>query len=206
MMLVLLVAITAGGIWLAAKDRTTGSRSSSGSETQFAGGSGSRTSPDGSPAFVAAFKRLPHDATALQRAADSEFDGIARVLGADELTQVQRIMSRAGGSRDSFTEGELAMLRRHGFGNWVRAQAVRWSHEDSTFETVVSSIWGRSSRTRSESDMTELAIRWGEQDRNSRNQLFRLIKIVEDKSRNLTDDERNKVIAFAGEEYLSGSP
>jgi hypothetical protein len=204
MMLVLLVAVTGGGIWLAAKDRTTGSRRSSVSETQFAGGSGSRTSPDGSPAFVAAFKRLPQDATALQRSADAEFDEAARMIGADELTQVRRIMAR-GGSRDAYSESELAMLRRHGFGKWVRAQAVRWSHEDSAFESVVSSIWGRSSRARSESDMTELAVRWGEQDRSSRNQLLQLIQIVENKTRELTDDERSTIISFAGEEYLSRS-
>jgi hypothetical protein len=203
MMLVLLVAITAGGIWLAARDRTTGGRRSSDSEIHFGGGSRSQTSPDGSPAFVAAFKRLPQDATALQRAADAEFDEAARMIGADELSQVRKIMARGGG-RDAYTESELAMLRRHGFGKWVRAQAVRWSHEDSAFESIVSSIWGRSS-ARSESDMTELAVRWGEKDRSSRNQLLNLIHIVENKTRELTADERNTVIAFAGEEYLSGS-
>jgi hypothetical protein len=203
-MLVLLVAITVGGIWLAARDRTTGGRRSTDSEIHFGSESRSQTSPDGSPAFVAAFKRLPQDATALQRAADAEFDEAARMVGADELSQVRKIMARGGG-RDAYTESELALLRRHGFGKWVRAQAVRWSHEDSAFESVVSSIWGKSSRTRSESDMTELAVRWGERDRTSRNQLLNLIYIVENKTRALTAEERNTVIAFAGEEYLSRS-
>jgi hypothetical protein len=203
MMLVLLIAVTAGGIWLAAKDRTTGSRRQGDSEIQLGGGSRSRTSPDGSPAFVTAFKRLPQDATALQRAADAEFDEAARLLGADELSQVRSIMARGGSSRDAYSESELAILRRHGFGKWVRAQAVRWSHEDSAFESVVNSIWGRSSRSLSENDMTELAVRWGERDRGSRNYLLNLIYIVENKTRALTADERSEVIAFAGEDYLA---
>jgi hypothetical protein len=160
---------------------------------------------DGQPGFVSAFRRLPNDATALQRAADAEFDEAARMLGADELTAVQRIMSR-GGSRDDYSDSELAMLRRNGFGKWVRAQAIRWSHEDATFEAVGAAVWGRSPRARDENEMVELAVRWGERDRKTRTKLFHLIQIVENRTRELTGDERDAVNAFAGEEYLANRP
>jgi hypothetical protein len=155
---------------------------------------------------VTAFKRLPNDATALQQAADQEFDATADRLGLDELKQVQKIMGRKGASRDFFSDGDLATLRRHGFGTWVRAQAVRWSQDDPAFKTVVESIWERSPGVRESGELTELAVKWGEKDRGARMELLRIIQAVEAKSRELTPGERDTVIAFAGEDYLADRP
>jgi hypothetical protein len=168
---------------------------------QYASTGDSRRGPNtyGSPTgFVDDFKRLPQDATALQRAADEGFKDAARALGADELTWVKSIMARGARSRDSYSDSELASMREFGFGKWVDAQAIRWSQEDPAFETVSSAVYGRSSR-----DLRGLAVSWGEKGRSARQELLRLIQVVESNARELTGGERATVAEFAGEEYLA---
>ena len=166
-----------------------------------------RRGPSGSqPRFVEAFKRLPNEATALQQAADEGFDDAARLLGADELTQVKAIMSRNPRSRDDVSDGELDTLRRLGFGKWVRAHAIRWSQEDPAFKTVSTAIWDLSPQSRSDGELTELAAKWGEKNQSSRQELLELIMAVEGKGRDLSAGERAKVVAFAGEEYVANHP
>ena len=155
---------------------------------------------------MAAFKRLPDDATALQRTADAEFDHVAQALGADELAQVQKIMSRGSGSRDDYSDSDLATLRRHGFGKWVRAQAIRWSAGDPAFETAVGSVWKRSGRGHDDGDLTELAVRWGEMNRSTRMKILDIIDAVEHKTRELTSSERDAISSFAGDDYLANRP
>lgn len=205
-MLALLIAITAGGLWYSVREKTNRGTRSPDPGRESAGQSRPRSGSPNSHGFVDAFKRLPNDATALQQSADEEFDNTARLLGADELAQVQKIMSRNGSSRDDYSESELATLRRHGFGKWVRAQAIRWSHSDPTFETVVAAVWERSPQAREDRDLTELAVKWGEKSRSARQRLLSIIQSMEGNSRELTADERNEVIAFAGEEFLARRP
>src|SRR5262249_15180530 len=124
---------------------------------------------------------------------------------ADEYARVQKIMSRKG-SRDDFSDSDFAMLRRCGFGKWIRAQAVRWSQGDRSFQTAARAVWERSPKARDSGEVTELAARWGEMDTASRQRLLDIIGAVEGKSRNLTDGERDAVISFAGEDYYANRP
>ena len=98
-MVCLLVVVAAGGIWHSTREKSGGGRYSDPGSDASGGYNSSNRKPGG---FVQAFKRLPNDATALQRAADEEFDNTSRLLGADELTQIQRIVARRDTSRRLF--------------------------------------------------------------------------------------------------------
>jgi hypothetical protein len=201
-MLVVLGGVAVVGIWNSLREKPSVAHNHGAAtwEAQPAPGPG----PSGPhPRFVEAFKRLPNDATALQRTFDAEFDNAARYLSADELAQVKKIISRNARSRDDFSDGELDTLRRRGFGNWVDAQAIRWSQEDPAFKTVSTAVWARSPRVRSDGELTGLAVKWGEKDRSSRLALLGLFQAVENKSRDLTAAERATLAAFAGEEYAA---
>ncbi len=204
-MLCLLVIVTAGGIWYSIREKPRGGPVANGPGIETPSQSGKR-SPGNGLAFVEAFKRLPADATSLQRAADQEFDNAARALNAEELTQVNKILARRGGSRDAYNESDFAILRKHGFGNWLRAQTVSWSQSDPVFQKVGESVWERSSRTRETGDLTDLAAKWGELDKMTRTKIFQAIQALEGKSRELTGDERVIVTNFAGEDFLSNRP
>ena len=110
-------------------------------------------------------------------------------------------MSRKNQARDSFTENELDTLRRHGFGKWLRAKAISWSHDDPSFHTAAGAVWNSSSRARDDGELTELAAKWGEMDRAGRLSLLQIIQAVENKSRELTSSEREAVINFAGDHH-----
>jgi hypothetical protein len=178
---------------------------------QYAATNGGQSAPQPGPSgpqprFVEAFKRLPNDAIALQRAFDAGFDDAVRLLGDEELAQVKKLLARSARSRDAYTDSELDTLRRNGCGDWVRAQAIRWSQEDPAFQTVSTVVWDRSPRSRGDAALTELAVRWGEKSRSSRQELLRLIQTVEGKARDLTARERATLVAFAGEEYFANRP
>ena len=204
-MLVLLVGGAVAGIRHALREQPI----AHGRYAAVSGDTDLRPSPNrsGSPTgFVDAWKRLPQDATALQRAVDQGFDDAARALGDEELTWVKQIMARTARSRDDYTDDEISTLRRLGFGSWVEAQSIRWSQEDPTFKSVSSAVWSRSPRARDNGDLTGLAVRWGESNRSTRQELLALIRTVENNGRQLTDSERAKLTAFAGAEYLANRP
>lgn len=203
-MLVLLLGAAGGAIWISVREKANGAREYAGNETiptSGLGQGGAAGNPDG-PRFVESFKRLPRNATSLQATADAEFDSAARLIGADELTQIQRIMSR-GGSRDDYSDSEFELLRRNGLTSWIRAKAIKWSQNDPAFNTAAEAVWTRSPKMKSDSELTELAVRWGEMDRAARMQMLQIIHAVESKSRELTDGEREAVTRFAGDEYLT---
>lgn len=203
LMLVLLLGAAGGALWISVREKATGERQYSSVETfQSPLTPAPGTAAPGKIQFVESFKRLPNSATAMQTAADAEFDRAARFIGADELPQVQRLISR-GGSRDDYSDSELALLRRHGLGSWIRAKAVQWSKDDPAFNTAAESVWARSSKAKSDSGLTELAVRWGEMDRAGRLQILQIIHAVETKTRELTASERDVVTRFAGDEYLA---
>ena len=124
-MLVLLVGAAGGAIWISLREKANGERQYSSVESipDSVLGQGGGTGSSNAPRFVDSFKQLPKRATSLQQAADAEFDHAAKSIGADELTQVQRIMSR-GGSRDDYSDSELATMRRNGLTSWLRGKQL----------------------------------------------------------------------------------
>jgi hypothetical protein len=140
---------------------------------------------------------------ALQKAADTEYDNAARALGVADRAEIDKILGRNARSREAYTDSELAFLRRHGLGTWIRAQAINWSHSDPAFTKVGEAVWNRSAQAREGETLLDLAAKWGEMSRSARLELYQAIQAVEDKSRELTGEERAAVVAFAGEEYLA---
>jgi hypothetical protein len=204
-MLGLMLAITGGGVWLATREKPGGPagfhRPDSGGESRPkpSGASGGNT-----PRFVEAFKRLPQDAVALQRAADEEVENALGALGVADRAEINRILGRDVRSRDAYTDAELALLRKHGLGTWVRAQAVNWAHDDPAFPKVGEMVWNRSSRPKDSEAVIDMAAKWGEMSRVGRLDLFQALQAVDSNSRELTSAERSAVVAFAGEDYLAG--
>lgn len=201
-MLCLLLVVAGGGIWYSIREKPrVANNVNPGIETPWQ--MQSSTPSGGGLRFVEAFKRLPSDATSLQRAADQEFDNAARLLNADELAQINKILARKGSSRDSYNESDFDLLRRHGFGKWLRAQSIGWSQSDPVFKKVGESVWERSPQARDSGDLSELAARWGELDKMTRTKIYQAIQALETKARELTGDERDAVSSFAGPEFLT---
>lgn len=200
-MLCLLLVVAGGGIWYAIREKPRAvAASSPGIETPWP--TMGRQAHVGPMGFVEAFKRLPSDATALQRSADEEFDKAAKLLNADELAQVNNILSRKGNSRDAYSESDFALLRRHGFSKWLKAQSIGWSQSDPVFQKVGESVWAHSNGSREGSDLSDLAAKWGELDKMTRTKIFQAIQALEKHTRELTSDEREVVASFAGEGFL----
>src|SRR5262245_31303654 len=186
--LVPLVVVGGGGIWYAIREKPRVDGRYAGQSAELTAREGrSQPVPPGSQRFVESFKRLPADATALQKAADAEYDGAIQSLGVEEYGRVEKLLARKNGGREAYSESDLDTLRRLGFGKWLRAQAVRWSQDDPAFKTTSEAVWGRSPNVRDEGLLTDLAARWGEMDRATRLRMFQLIKAVEAKSRELSD-------------------
>src|SRR5262249_38981231 len=118
----------------------------------------------------------------------------------------EKLLARKNGGRDAYSDTDLDTLRRLGFGKWLRAQAVRWSQDDPAFKTTSEAVWGRSPNVRDDGLLTDLAARWGEMDRASRLRIFQLIKAVEARSRELSDDERDALVGFTGADYYANRP
>jgi hypothetical protein len=198
-MLGLMLAVAGGAIWYSIRYMPGEPASLNNSKLSPE----SRPRPGGSPTrFVDAFKRLPNDAVALQKAADAEYDNAARSLGVSDRAEIDKILGRNARSRDAYTDAELAFLRRHGFGTWVRAKAINWAQSDPAFTKVGEAVWNRSSQARDDA-LLDLAAKWGEMSRSARLELYQAIQAVEGKSRELTGEERAAVVAFAGEDYLA---
>ena len=203
-MLCLLLIVAGGGIWYAVREKPRGGPGAGGPGIEKPWESGRRSLGNG-PRFVEAFKRLPSDATSLQRAADDEFDSAAKLLNAEELAQVNKILARKGGSRDAYSESDFEVLRRHGLGKWLRAQTISWSQSDPVFQKVGESVWSaRPSARQRRSDRS--GGQWGELDKMTRTKILAAVQAVEGKSRELSSDEREMVVNFAGEDYLNNRP
>src|SRR5262245_21325698 len=108
-MLGLMVAVGAGGIWYAIREKPRGPGGPAGPTPDLSQGAVGNLGPGGgnSPRFVESFKRLPADATALQKAADAEYDNTVRRLGVEEYARVEKLLARKG-SRDDYSDSDLA--------------------------------------------------------------------------------------------------
>ena len=203
--LVVLLGIATGAIWYATQEKVpAGNQQYSGPPTDPK--SHGQPGPGGPLQFVDAFKRLPDDATVLQRAADEEFDNVAKVLSSGDLATIEQIIAKKAASNGLFNDDEIAILRRHGLTRTIHARAARWAQDDPGFKTASGAVWGRSPQVRESGELTELAARWGEMSRMARLEMLQIIHAVESKSRDLSDKERAALTGFAGEDYLARRP
>ena len=103
---------------------------------------------------------------------------------------MKKILSRKGRSRDDYSDGDLAMLRRHGFDKWVRAVRSAGRMKTRRSNPRRSVVWKRAPHVREDGELTELAVRWSEMNRSGRTRILDMIDAVEQKTRELTTGER----------------
>ena len=128
-----------------------------------------------------------------------------KLLVAEELKGVERILSRKAGERGGYTAGELAFMRKHGFSNWVRGSALKWASEDKQFATVAKRVWDRSPKLQSIASVCELAVKWGELDSFNQGGMLSLMERF-DRGEGVAAGERDLLRAFAGDEYFTNRP
>ena len=161
--------------------------------------------PKKPPTFTEALAGLGDQADALRKTFDAGLPAKKKLLTAEELDAVERILRRKTTGRDEYTAGDLALLRKHGLGDWVRSSAVKWAAEDKRFATVGKRVWDRSPKLQTPAGLFELAARWGELDTNSRNAVVQAMDRFE-QGGNVTSEERDLLREILGTEYFTNAP
>lgn len=139
---------------------------------------------------------------ALAKEFDGELPATKKLLTEQELETLNDVLARRG---ERFTGAELAFMQKPRLVKWYQARAIKWALDDPTFGELVKTIWNRSPKARNVNAVAAMAIKWGGMDRVRKDDFLDVIARVEGR-KGFLPEERDRVLEFAGEDYLANRP